>query len=321
MAAIGLLFPGQGAQKPGMGGDLAEGCEPVRRVFQIANERLGLELDRICFEGPDERLARSDVAQPAILTVSVASLRALEEQAGTAMPPVAGSAGLSLGEYTALVAAGALAFEDAVEVVRHRGIYMQEACDANPGTMCSILGLEDEQVEESCARAREEVGEGVWPANYNCPGQLVISGREKAVEEAARLCAELGARRTIRLNVAGAFHTELMRSAAEKLAPVLDETEFHEPSHPVVANVTGCPVKGPDEIRRRLIEQVHSPVRWRSCMEWFLGQDVERFYEVGPGSVLRGLLRRIDRSAACAAVSDASQVADVASDWQKGDTA
>ncbi len=318
MAPLALLFPGQGAQETGMGRDLAAGYASARRVFQTANERLDLELDRLCFEGPDEVLARSDIAQPAILTVSVAALRALEEEA-SGLPPVAASAGLSLGEYTALVAAGALAFPDAVEVVRRRGTYTQEACDANPGTMYSILGLEDAAIEDACARAREQTAGGVWPANYNCPGQLVISGEEQAVETAATICREMGARRAIQLDVAGAFHTELMQPAAEKLGPVLRETEFRNPRHTVVANVTGRPVTDPDEIRRRLIEQITGPVRWSSSMEWLVEQGVEEFCEVGPGRVLCGLLRRIDRSRTRINLRNAQAVAGFVSNRQQGE--
>jgi [acyl-carrier-protein] S-malonyltransferase len=254
------------------------------------------------------------MAQPAILTASVAALHALREAAGD-LPPVAAGAGLSLGEYSALVAAEALAFRQAVKLVRARGQFMQEACEENPGTMYSILGMDDESVEQACADA----GEGVWPANYNCPGQLVISGRKSAAARAARLCEERGARRAIQLKVAGAFHTPLMQSAAERLAPELERTDFTEPHFPVVANVTAGPVREPDKIRRLLVEQVVSPVRWADGMRRVISQGVDEFYEVGPGNVLQGLLRRIDRDQACRSVSDPEQVRSIASDWQKGD--
>ncbi|MFO8008596.1 MAG: ACP S-malonyltransferase [Candidatus Brocadiia bacterium] len=314
MSSIALLFPGQGAQAVGMGKDLAEASPAAQAVFEMADAELGIALSRLCWDGPPEELSRSDMAQPAILTASVAALHALREAAGD-LPPVAAGAGLSLGEYSALVAAGALAFRQAVKLVRARGQFMQDACEENPGTMYSILGMDDESVEQACADA----GEGVWPANYNCPGQLVISGRKSAAARAARLCEERGARRAIQLKVAGAFHTPLMQSAADRLAPELERTDFAEPEFPVVANVTARPVREPDEIRRLLVEQVVSPVRWADGMRRVISQGVDEFYEVGPGTVLQGLLRRIDRDQACRSVSDPEQVRSIASDWQKGD--
>ncbi len=307
MNGIGLLFPGQGAQTVGMGQDLAEHYASARAVFDQANEALDLELDRLCFEGPLEELSRSDVAQPAILTVSIAALRAMQEEAGASLDPVA-TAGLSLGEYSALVAAGAVDFRTAVRLVRTRGLAMQKACEANPGTMYSIIGLEDNPVEQACESAREQTGGGVWPANYNCPGQLVISGEDEPARVAADLCTAMGARRAIRLNVAGAFHTELMQPAAERMAAELRAASINAPSCPVVANVTGSPVADADEIRRLLVAQIVSPVRWVDCMNWFIAQGAERYYEVGPGRVLQGLLRRIDPSRTCSPINAAQDV-------------
>ncbi|MCK4284277.1 MAG: ACP S-malonyltransferase [Candidatus Brocadiae bacterium] len=307
MSAIGLLFPGQGAQTMGMGQNLAETYSAAREVFDAANEALGLALDRLCFDGPPEELSRTDIAQPAILTVSVAVLRAMA-QAGGRAPEARASAGLSLGEYTALVAAGAMEFREAVQLVRHRGLWMQEACEENPGTMCSIIGLEDAQVEQACQTARERTGSGVWPANYNCPGQLVVSGQEAAVQAAAQLCTELGARRTIRLDVAGGFHTQLMKPAAERLAAALAGAHIRRPDHPIVSNVTGQPTEDPKEIGRLLVQQITSPVRWADSMRWFIDQGVEHYYEVGPGRVLRGLLKRTDASKTCLSVSNVQHV-------------
>jgi len=307
MNGIGLLFPGQGAQTAGMGQDLAEHYPSARAVFDQANEALDLELDRLCFEGPLEELSRSDVAQPAILTVSIAAFSAMQEEAGASLDPVA-TAGLSLGEYAALVAAGAVDFRTAVSLVRTRGLAMQEACEANPGTMYSIIGLEDHQVEQACDSARKQTGGGVWPANYNCPGQLVISGEDGPAGVAADLCTAMGARRAIRLNVAGAFHTELMRPAAERMAAELQAASLHAPSCPVIANVTGRPVADADEIRRLLVAQIVSPVRWADCMNWLIAQGVERYYEVGPGRVLQGLLRRVDSSKTCLPINTAQDV-------------
>jgi len=306
MSEHGLLFPGQGAQTVSMGQDLASAFASARHTFQEANKQLGIELDTVCFEGPLEELSRSDVSQPAILTMSVATLRAMAEAAG-AEPSAIAAAGLSLGEYTALVAAGALDFADAVRLVRHRGAFMQEACDANPGAMYSIIGLEAPQVEQACARVREDGG-SVWPANYNSPGQLVISGEAAAAERAADECSRMGARRAIRLNVAGAFHSPMMQPAAEKLAPLLAQTEIRAPHCPVVTNVTGRPTEDPEEIRELLVRQVTSPVRWADSMRWFVAQGVTQCFEIGPGRVLQGLLRRTDRSCKCSSIGSAEDV-------------
>lgn len=307
MKAPALLCPGQGAQTVGMGRDLAETYPAAGRVFREANEALGVELDRLCFEGPIEELSRSDVSQPAIVTVSVAALRAMAEATGKPVP-VGAAAGLSLGEYTALVAAGVLEFTDAVRLVRRRGTFMQEACETNPGAMYSVIGLEDAQVEEACARVRETTGGRVWPANYNSPGQLVISGETEAAEAAADLCTEAGARRAIRLNVAGAFHTEMMQPAADRLRPLLHAVPMRSPRCAVVANVTARPVDEPDEIRDLLERQVTNPVRWTDSMRWLAAQGCRECYEVGPGRVLQGLLKRTDRAIGCQSIGTAEDV-------------
>ncbi|MFW6189872.1 MAG: ACP S-malonyltransferase [Planctomycetota bacterium] len=301
MERAALLFPGQGAQNPGMGADIVQNSPAARKVFEAANEALDVELDHLCFEGTLEQLSRSDVAQPAILTVSIATLQAMTEAAG-APPDSVGAAGLSLGEYSALVAAGAVRFTDAVRLVRRRGLFMQEACERRPGTMFSIIGLEADAVEQACDRARQRSG-GVWPANYNSPGQIVLSGEEEAVGLAAELCGEAGARRTVQLRVAGAFHSPLMQPAAEKLAPLVEELEVQGPAFPVPSNVTGRPADSPAEIRRLLVAQVTSPVRWLQCQQWLIDRGEQPFYEVGPGRVLRGLLRRTDRSRDCLSVN------------------
>ncbi len=301
-----LLFPGQGAQAVGMGRDLADEFEAAERTFEEANEALGFDVAALCFDGPLEQLSRSDVAQPAILATSVAALRSMEEAAGEPMD-FGAAAGLSLGEYTALVAAGALDFQEAIRLVRHRGAFMQEACELTSGGMCSIIGMDDADVEAACRRVREQGGR-VWPANYNSPGQLVISGEEGAVDEAAEICSDMGARRAIKLNVAGAFHTELMASAAEKLAPLLAEARFSTPTCAVVANVTGRPVGGPDEIRDLLVRQVTGAVRWSASMTWLAENGGRTFLEVGPGRVLQGLLRRTVRDVECSGVATAADV-------------
>jgi len=311
MSTTGLLFPGQGAQKPGMGRDLVEAYPAARRAFEQANRALGFELDRVCFDGAPEELARSDIAQPAILTASIAALRAVEEELGQPLAAAA-AAGLSLGEYTALVAAGSLEFPDAVRLVHRRGLFMQQACEANPGVMYSVLGLSDEQVEAACAEARQRTGGKVWPANYNCPGQLVISGEEEAARAAAELCSQAGARRAVRLKVAGAFHTPLMAPAAERLGEELERVQFRPPAFPVISNVTARPASGPEEIARLLLEQVTSPVRWTASMRRLLEGGVRQFLEIGPGQVLRGLLRRIEPACQCLGVSGAGQVGEAA---------
>jgi [acyl-carrier-protein] S-malonyltransferase len=307
MGGKSFLFPGQGAQAVGMGRDLAETYASAGEVFDMANRETGLPLDKLCFQGPLHELSRSDIAQPAILTVSIALLRALAEAAG--MPVQASAAaGLSLGEYSALVAAGALDFQEAVRLVQHRGVYMQEACDASPGAMYSIIGLEDAQVEQACETARGKTGGGVWPANYNCPGQVVISGDEGPALEAAEACIALGARRAIRLNVAGAFHTPLMQPAAEKLRAELAKAHIRKPAYPVVANVTGRPTGDPNEIRGLLVRQITSPVRWLDSMRWLIGQGIAEYYEVGPGRILQGLLKRTDPSMTCVSLAGAGDV-------------
>lgn len=306
MSGKALLFPGQGAQAIGMGRDLAETYAAAREAFEIANEETGLALDRVCFEGPLEELSRSDIAQPAILTVSIASLRAVAEAAGPVEAVAA--AGLSLGEYSALVAAGALEFREAVGLMQRRGLYMQQACDAHPGAMYSIIGLEDSQVAQACQTARQETGGGVWPANYNSPGQVVISGEDKAARAAADLCTELGARRAVRLNVAGAFHSQLMQPAADRLAADLAEVRIDRPAYPIVSNVTGQPTDDPEEIRGLLVRQMTRPVRWLDGMRWLIGRGVREYYEIGPGRVLQGLLKRTDRSVTCLSIGSVQDV-------------
>ncbi|MFP4176655.1 MAG: ACP S-malonyltransferase [Planctomycetota bacterium] len=301
MSETVFMFAGQGAQEIGMGVNVAEEYEVAREVFDRAADTIDVDLLAICREGPEDELARTDICQPAILTVSIALLRAFESETGDARPLAA--AGLSLGEYSALVAAGVIPFEQAVKLTRARGQYMQQACEANPGTMCSVIGLEAEEVHTACTEVRDSGGQ-VWPANYNSPSQVVISGESDAVTQAAELCDERGARRTIGLNVAGAFHTPLMQPAAEKLAEKLDDIDLSAPEFPVLANVTGSPAEKAGEIRDLLKRQVTSPVRWNESMQWCRERGGERFYEFGPGRVLRGLLRRIDRGASCRSVND-----------------
>ena len=306
-----LLFPGQGAQHVGMAQDVVAEYGAARDTFLAASAAIGVDLQRLCFEGPEEELIRTELSQPAILTASVAILRAIEEALGSPLKARA-AAGLSLGEYSALVAAGAVDFGDAVRLVRCRGAYMQEACEGRPGAMLSILGLEDAQVEEACRRVREEEEGEVWPANYNCPAQVVISGERSAVERAAALCREMGARRAVELKVVGGSHSPFMRTAAEKLAGELARTEFRTPAFPVIANMTARPVGGPEEIRHLLTRQVDGPTRWAESMRWCISKGCDDYLEIGPGRVLQGLLKRIDPKCNCLSVGSAADVAGLA---------
>jgi len=283
---LAYVFPGQGAQYVGMGVELADRCPQSRALFLQASEVLGFDLLALCAGGPEEALQQTANAQPAILTASVACLVALRPH----VPPPALTAGLSLGEYTALVASGAIQFEDAVRVVRLRGMAMQEATGDRDVTMAAILGLRPEVVEEVC---REVVEWGTCEvSNYNAPDQVVIGGDRAAVEEAVRRLKACGARRAVPLAVSTAFHTSLMRPAAERLAAVLEAVPMRDPDVPVVSNVTAEPVYRATDIRRLLVEQVTRPVRWAQSVRRMAQEGVDTFLEIGPGKVLSGLIRR-----------------------------
>jgi [acyl-carrier-protein] S-malonyltransferase len=293
---IGYLFSGQGAQAVGMGRDLAERDPEARALYQRAGEAVGFDLARVSFEGPEDELTRTDICQPAIVVASLAALGILRRLRPAQEPTVC--AGLSLGEYSALVAAGALDAMDAVRLVAARGRYMQEACDARPGAMASVLGMKPADVEAAVAEVHTDAAP-VVVSNYNSPKQVVISGEAGAVERARELLAERGARRVLALNVAGAYHSPLMAPAAERLAHDLEGVEVCAPGVEVLSNVTAQPHTTPDEIRRLLAEQVCSPVRWTSSLERMVGAGVATFYELGPGRVLAGTLRQVDRKAVC----------------------
>ncbi len=293
MGKTAIVFPGQGAQVVGMGKDVASAFTNARRTFDQANEILGFDLARICFEGPQERLDATDVSQPAIFVTSVAMWRALEEAgAATELRPQA-TAGLSLGEYTALWLAGAMSFEDGVRLVRQRGQFMQDAATAVPSGMVSVMGLSPEQVNGLCSEAAGV--EVLGPANFNCPGQIVISGAKGACERAVGLVEKYGGRGTA-LRVAGAFHSPLMDPAAEKLKSELGKVTFIAPRIPVVSSVTSDYYRGPDDIRELLYQQVARPIRWQESVERLASDGFDRFAEVGPGRVLTGLLRKINRA-------------------------
>jgi [acyl-carrier-protein] S-malonyltransferase len=292
---LALLFPGQGSQRVGMARDAAESSPAARAAFDLAERALGLPLARLCFDGPDDALLATEVQQPAILTASVALLRALEERAGGPLP-VAYLGGHSLGEYTALVAAGALELGDAVRLVRARGAYMQAAVPAGAGAMAAILGADADVVTAACARARERSGEWVEPANFNAPGQTVISGQTAAVELACEEARRAGARRATRLAVSAPFHCRLMAPAAERLAADLAAVRFADPEPPVVANVTAEPNASGARLPELLRRQVVEPVRFTEMVERLAALGVRRVLEVGPSKVLSPLVARIDPS-------------------------
>ncbi|HEX8140199.1 MAG TPA: ACP S-malonyltransferase [Pyrinomonadaceae bacterium] len=289
---LAYIFPGQGSQAPGMGRDLAETFPAARRVFEEADEALGFSISRVCFEGTAEELQLTENTQPAILTVSVAALRAMEAEGFPAPDFVAGH---SLGEYSALVAADALSLADAVRTVRARGRYMQEAAPRGSGAMAAIMGADLETVMNACGEAQQ--GQVCMPANINSPGQIVIAGDAAAVERAIAIVKERGAKRAIKLNVSAPFHCALMMPAQERLAQDLSELTFRELRAPLITNVDAAEVLSGEEARDALVRQVSSPVRWQESVELLISEGVETFVEVGPGKVLSGLLRQIKRDA------------------------
>jgi len=293
---IGLLFPGQASQFPGMGKELHDAYPAARRTFEESSEALSLDLAALCFRGTEEELRMTENTQPAIFTVSVAAFRVLAAETG--IRPVAG-AGHSLGEYSALVAAGALPLREAVRVLRSRGRYMQEAVPVGEGAMAAILGLSPTEVEEAC-RAGAALGV-VSPANFNGGGQVVISGAAKAVAAACEAAKAAGAKRALPLPVSAPFHCALMAPAAERLAPELRAIPQGPFAFPVIANVTGAPYGAGDAVAEVLIRQITAPVRWEESIRAMRAAGADAFVEVGPGTVLSGLLRRIEKGAASAA--------------------
>ncbi|HSW46686.1 MAG TPA: ACP S-malonyltransferase [Phycisphaerae bacterium] len=305
MPKTAILFTGQGAQSPGMGKDIAAACAPAAEVFDRANEVVGYDLRTLCFEGPAERLEQTDIQQPAIFTTSVAIWRAMNEGRDLPEPPVA-MAGLSLGEYTALHAAGALSFEDALRLVKRRGELMQAAAASVAGGMVSALGLDTQQVEDICRQAGS--AGMIRPANFNSPGQIVLSGTKAACEAVVPLIEQAGGR-AIPLKVAGAFHSPIMRPAAEGLAEVLAKMPIQPPPMPVIANVNCQPHGDPATIRACLTAQLTEAVLWQASIEKMLADGVARFIEVGPGRVLTGLLKKISRRTPVVNVSTANDLA------------
>jgi len=298
MSKLAFLFPGQASQYPGMGKELAEKFPAARRVFEEADESAGFPVSQLCFEGSEEALKLTENTQPAILTVSTAAFRALEEK-GVRPDYVAGH---SLGEYSGLVAAGTMRFADAVRAVHHRGRYMQEAVPAGVGAMAAILGLSRAQVEQICKKAAD--GEVVAPANWNSPEQTVISGHATAVKRAVEIASASGAKRAVVLPVSAPFHSPLMMPAQQRLEEYLRKIDFEPLRVPLVTNVDADLIEGGEEARGALVRQVSLPVRWEESMRELIQLDVTTFVEVGPGRVLSGLLRQIDRSVHCFNVED-----------------
>lgn len=296
MQKTALLFAGQGAQVVGMGKDLAETYPTAAALFARANDVLGYDLASICWNGPDSELTKTENAQPGIFLASWIAFQLLKEQVPTL--PFQATAGLSLGEFTALTAAGVMSFEDGLKIVRLRGRYMQEACDATRGAMAAIIGLDEAPTRELCQEA------GVQLANLNCPGQLVISGESDQITTACELAKARGAKRAIPLPVAGAYHSPLMSSAQPKLRTALSDIPLHLPGVPVISNVTAQPHATPGEIHDRLVEQVTSSVRWEESMRYLLSQGFTRFIELGPGAALSGFMKRIDKNAQMLNVAD-----------------
>jgi len=300
MNKIAFIFPGQGAQMVGMGRDLYDVFPEAAHIFEQADKILGFPLRKLCFEGPAESLTRTENCQPAIFVASMACLAALKA-VRPEITPVA-VAGLSLGEYTALAAAGVIGFRDAVLLVRARGSFMEACARQNPGTMSCVLGLDKDAVEEICAATQCEV------ANLNCPGQVVISGRHEAVELASQRAVKQGAKRVLPLGVSGAFHCSLMDEASRQLRAKIERVGFESAQVPLVSNVDACVQSDPEVIKENLIKQVNGPTYWEASMRLLLGQGITTFFEIGPGNVLKGLMKKIDREARVISVGRVEEV-------------
>ncbi len=300
---IAYIFPGQGSQAPGMGKDLADKFAAARQVFEEADEAVGFALSELCFNGPAEQLQLTENTQPAILTTSIAVLRAMESE-GFPRPDFV--AGHSLGEYSALVAAGSLSLSDAVTTVRARGRYMQEAVPVGTGAMAAILGVSLETIEAACAEAAQ--GEVCGAANINSPSQIVIAGDAAAIDRAIELLKERGAKRAIKLNVSAPFHCALMKPAQDRLESDLRSVDMKEAIVPVVTNVDAKAEQNGSKLRDSLVHQVSQPVRWLQSVEFLINQGVQTFIEIGPGKVLSGLVRQINRDVRCVNVEDAANL-------------
>lgn len=293
-----FLFPGQGAQHAGMCQTIVEKHPAARDLFDRANDVLGFDLAELCINGPQEELDKTDISQPALFVSSLAALEMLKADKPDVVDQCATAAGLSLGEYTALTFAGAMSFEDGLRVVRVRGKAMQAASDATPSGMVSALLMSEEDVEKLADQI-----DGLWIANYLCPGNIVLSGHKSACEQGLQAIEAAGGR-AIQLAVAGAFHTEIMQSAVQELAAVLETVDIQSPRIPVVSNVDAEPHSDPAEIREILVKQVQNPVLWEKSVRRLLDDGVDQFYEIGPGKVLKGLMKRIARKVPCEVIND-----------------
>ncbi|HEY1170260.1 MAG TPA: ACP S-malonyltransferase [Verrucomicrobiae bacterium] len=300
MSKTALLFAGQGAQAVGMGKDLAEQFPTAKALFEKANSVLGYDLATICFNGPEAELTKTENAQPGIYLVSWVALQLLKEKVPSLKFDA--TAGLSLGEFTALAAAGVMSFEDGLKVVQQRGRFMQEACEATQGGMAAIIGLDEGPTREACQES------GVVLANLNCPGQLVISGPADKINQACEAAKAKGAKRAIPLTVAGAYHSPLMASAQPKLKDALAQVPINRPAVPVIGNVRALPHGEPAEIHQLLVDQVTSSVRWEESIRYLLAQGYTRFIELGPGTALTGFMKRIDKTAQVLNVADAASL-------------
>ena len=298
---VAFCFPGQGSLAPGMGRDVAEAVPDAMEVYRLGSEASGLDLQRLCFDAPLEELVETEVQQPALVTTSLAILAALRSRG--IKPDVV--VGHSVGEFAALASVGAMGVAEAIGLVRERGLAMAEAARQRPGSMAAILGLEDEAVENLCRKII-----GVWPANYNCPGQIVVSGENSAVEECCAEAESLGARRAIRLKVSGAFHSPLVARAADRLRPAIDKVRFAEPIAPFMSTVT-AKIEPAQRLASLLVDQLTAPVKFTQAARELMREGVTTFVEVGPGNVLSGLIKRIDRSVRAFSVNDLASLDEV----------
>lgn len=292
-----FVFPGQGAQYPGMGKSFYENSSFAKKIFEQANDILGFRISDVMFNGTEEDLKQTNITQPAIFLHSIIVFKSIEN----AKPDMV--AGHSLGEFSALVANGTLSFESALELVSIRAKAMQKACEQSPSTMAAVLGLADEKVEEVCQQVQEETKEVVVPANYNCPGQLVISGSIKAIERACEKMKEAGAKRALVLPVGGAFHSPLMEPAKNELQEAIQKITFHSPSCPVYQNMVAKGVIDKDEIKQNLIDQLTGAVRWTQCVQAMIADGASKFTEAGPGKVLQGLILKINKEVTAESLS------------------
>ncbi len=307
MGRIAAIFPGQGSQFVGMGRDIAERWPAARETFERADQALGFDLSKLCWEGPEDELRLTENTQPALLTVSIAVWRVLQA-AGVRIAAVAGH---SLGEYSAVVAAGGLNLEDALRLVRLRGRLMQEAVPVGQGAMAAVIGLSDVQTSAACSEVERQGGGVVVPVNFNAPGQVVIAGEVPAVAAASERCRELGAKRVIPLAVSAPFHSPLMRVAREGLAPALERAAFSPLTVPLYRNVDGRAVERVADVREGLVRQIDAPVLWTQTVRGMIADGITTFIEVGAGKVLSGLVRRVDRSVTCVTAGDAGQIESV----------